>query len=698
MIELYAFLTLIGLGYILSKNTSVPQNDKMPIHRNELPSMNNLYDSSFYNEVQSQEIKAANTSFEESQKPQPTTINNTYREDEQYSKRQKIVKSPLSGLEIPVDDFVHNNMMPYFGGSIRQSIDPFANENVLERFTGQDILKPTKREQKPLFDSRKNKDLVCGSQVKIDEYYDRFVPPTIRNSERPFEQIQVGPGVNQGYSATPTGGFQQYEIRDIMMPKNVDELRVGTNPKTTYEGRIIEGQGITKPGKLGATNKNRPDTYYENSADRYFTTTGAFVKPTERPCTEAKDTNRQDTTKEHFGGANVNIAQKLDGLVKESAKQQLEDFGFRNLDGDDIGQGDKTDYGKQNIMVCENERDNTAERTYQGNLISLVKSITAPLEDIFKETRKEYMVENPRPYGSLQPQFPDKLTVKDPNDVTRTTIKETLIHDTIETGNLRGPVKLAVYDPDEIAKRTIRETTRPEETVINLSGAGKKTTARDPDDKAFTTMKETLIEGERYGNIEGLQGEKGGYTSADYHAPTTQKEFFSDNDYYGTATKTDNDGYKVANTVVPETQKQFISDKDYIGVADGGEKKKPKSYDDIYNAEMNELREGTLEGREPTKESAKISNGMDAVNMTTRKLDIDTCTERVTNNIDNIINQPITGKDINITTYKEEYCPEDRLDINMLSSLQSNPYAIKPLAGEDGGSLVATPFKVGNCG
>ena len=37
---------------------------------------------------------------------------------------------------------------------------------------------------------------------------DRFVSSTqIRNNELPFEQIQVGHGLNDGYTARPTGGF-----------------------------------------------------------------------------------------------------------------------------------------------------------------------------------------------------------------------------------------------------------------------------------------------------------------------------------------------------------------------------------------------------------------------------------------------------------------------------------------------------------
>ena len=51
----------------------------------------------------------------------------------------------------------------------------------------------------------------------------------------------------------------------------------------------------------------------------------------------------------------------------------------------------------------------------------------------------------------------EKPIVYDPNDVARTTIKETLIHNN-RKGNVKGPNKLTVYDPNDVAKTTIKET------------------------------------------------------------------------------------------------------------------------------------------------------------------------------------------------------------------------------------------------
>ena len=79
-----------------------------------------------------------------------------------------------------------------------------------------------------------------------------------------------------------------------------------------------------------------------------------------------------------------------------------------------------------------------------------------------------------------------KSSVKDPNDVAKTTIKETNIHDS-RTGNLGGPIKLTVYDPNDVAK---------------------------------TTIKETMIDNKHTGNVGGISNGNGYLTANDVEAPS----------------------------------------------------------------------------------------------------------------------------------------------------------------------------------
>lgn len=674
MIELYTFMSLLGIGYLLSKTSTHVTSSQNKVSVGENPSMYNIYDSDYTRKVKQMEQQQA-------QKVYSTHVKPTYREEKDFAERNKTIKSNLAGIEIPSDQFMHNNMVPFFGSRIKQNLSPSVNRPTLEKFTGQfnEDICFRKTELKPLFDPNERKQDIYGNKYQSDYLRDRINEPRIRNNERPFESVKVGPGLDQGYSSAPTGGFQQFEVRDYAMPKTVDELRVGGNPKLTYSGRILPAKGSTQRGQIGEVSKNRDVvTFFENKGERNFTTVGAYTKEKQRPEIDVKETARTCTTREYTGDAYRNTGRTTEPVVKATDRQQLKDYGFRNIDGEEYGKGAQYDYGKHSIRPIENERDTTTEQTYEGNLTSLVKSIIAPLEDIFRNTRKEYMIQNPRTYGQLQATFPEKITIKDPNDVARTTIKETLIHDSVETGNIRGPVKLTVYDPDDIARRTVRETTDPMSSSLNLFG-GKYTGKIYLDEKPLPTIKDTTIDKTRDGNIDTLEG-GGAYKSTKYDAKDTQKQYISDNDYYGTANKANEDGYKIAPAEAPDTQKQYLSDQDYIGAALAGENKKPVSIEDIMNARINELKESTLERREPTKESVKVATGADDIHVSFKKLELDECTTRQFNNIEHVISTPYVGDECTMTKHKDQLDNDDRLDINILSSLQDNPYAMKSLA------------------
>jgi len=108
------------------------------------------------------------------------------------------------------------------------------------------------------------------------------------------------------------------------------------------------------------------------------------------------------------------------------------------------------------FKVFNNERDVTSTRTYEGNLTTFVKSIVAPIQDVFRTTTKEYTTFNTkREDGDIQRQLPSKQTIYDPNDITKTTSKETNIHDT-RTGHMANKSKVTIYDPNDIAKTTTK--------------------------------------------------------------------------------------------------------------------------------------------------------------------------------------------------------------------------------------------------
>lgn len=417
--------------------------------------------------------------------------------------KQSFVVSNLSGQKMKSENFTHGNMEPFFGGSIKQNLNEQATSSKLENFTGQIKNFRKKDSVENMFQPQNNVNLVNGSKVHSNEMFERYIPSQFKTSELPIEQVNVGPGLDQGYSNKPCGGLNQANKREFMMPKNVDQLRVATNPKLQYKGRVISGKKELQRGITAKVNKNKPETYYNNCKDRYFT---SVVTPKNkiREKVRAKRTNRQ-CSKEYAGNASptVNERPTKRGLFRKSRNNCYVNSGLRNMgvEGSWNPNKDKENYGKNSINLPLNERDTTQIEAPKMNLTTTVKSIIAPIQDLFKTSRKENFIGNPRPNGNFGAQVPNKMTVYDPNDVAKTTIKETNIHNEREA-NMTGPKKLIVYDPNDVARTTIKETNIHNNREGSISGH-TKSQVYDPNDVARTTIKETNIHNSRSGNMNG---------------------------------------------------------------------------------------------------------------------------------------------------------------------------------------------------
>lgn len=603
MIELYVVVTLFAIGYMINQSERPSrQVDKRSLTKGELPSMNNIYDSRYTGMVNAGTQRLSHKMTEAAKNPSVSgVISRNYKTNEEDTKPLKKIRL-MTGEAVDQTEFSHNNMVPYFGGNIRQNTDDRANSSKLESFTGVvNDFKP-KCEVPSFFDKAKDVTNPFGMQNMNDFYMDRIVAPKNMNNVTPVPKVYVGPGINKGYTAEPTGGFQQNDYRDCILPRTVDDLRVQTNPKVSYEARTLDGMKAKLPGKTGKVVKNRVTTFYEQTPDMFLVTTGANMKKSMEEHFVDRTTHRQSTSKEYTGGAHYqnSKARVADTYVQPSSRHGLKPFGIMNPTLADYGTGEKDDFGKSKIVVFNNERDITTTRVYQGNVTSMIKAIVAPIQDMLKISRKEGAVDNPRHFGNVAPQFPDKptindpndvarttikettihesaltnlkghekhtvhdpndtarttikettihestmlnlkgnekLTVYDPNDIARTTIKETTIHDDMGAGTVTGPRQLYVYDPDEIAKKTLRETLERMDYELNLRGGALKGTVYDPEDKARTTMKELTELLGRDGNV-GVRERTGAYISDGVEAKNTQKQFLSDMDYYGIAAR-----------------------------------------------------------------------------------------------------------------------------------------------------------------
>jgi len=735
MIEFYVLCSLGAIGYLINKSTEkvkptfqAPAFNKNPIiELGDKPSEVNRYESRRFEEVKKIEEKAAAKMCRASQDP---------------VKNRVIPKiKSLTGEYVDPSEFQHNNMTPYFGRAVKQNMTDTANKNVMENYTGVGDLQKSKCETPSFFDMSKNLGNVFGFQNQNEIMMSRMVPSQLRQNETPIEKVYVGPGVGKGFSSQPTGGFQQFEIQEAIRPKTVDELRSANNPKQTYDGRIVDGLKTNLPtdkNNIGQFNKNRPDRIFEQTEDKWLKTTGAYLKPTEIPDFDVKNTNRLESMA--YIGSAVRASGKEGPLESEECtppfKEQFDGFDVLNPVMIESAPGLKDNYGKDTILVYNNERQITGVRVQTGNLTSLIKSIVAPIVDAVKITKKDATVDNPRHFGNANPQIPTKAPVKDPNDVARTTLKESLIHDSVpgaikgptkatvhdpndvarttlkETtlhdavpGALKGTLKQTVYDPNDVARTTIKETTihdnvpgpikgaiqvavyDPEEVArvtgrntldniapANISGV-RKTTIYDPNDVARTTLKETLVDNERDGNLQTLEGRRGGYESTEYDAKNTQKQYTSLNEHFGNVGRDAGEGYLTNPKYAKNTQKQYTSDNDYYGSA-GSKDKKAMSTEKFANARIRPNQESLLPQREPTTTGAKIYTTADDIHVSIKK-DVEP-TKVDSLNYDRVYQVPAAAEDIvNVTRGPKEIEHMDkRLDPQILNSLSDNPFAI----------------------
>ena len=271
-------------------------------------------------------------------------------------------------------------------------------------------------------------------------------------NELPFEQVKVGPGMDSDDLSAPSGGFHQ-DVRDYVVPKSIDDLRPKSNPQISYTGRVVPGKSISdKSESRPNITKNRPDTFYLNNPDRYFTTSTSVQKEAQRPVQVVKDTNRKDS-KYYSGSAGPALVKNsTKGLsTKKSTKNNFKTDGPRNAhkSGAKIEENTKDSYN-----LPANQRDITGKRSHTSNITTIVKSLIAPITDVMKPTKKENVEGNARQTGNIEEYL---VLIKMLLGILMMLQKQPLkkpIFMILELEILLANEKGAAWDPDDIARTT----------------------------------------------------------------------------------------------------------------------------------------------------------------------------------------------------------------------------------------------------
>lgn len=397
--------------------------------------------------------------------PQVAFVSSGVEASSAWVKGDRVV-SALSGQEIQSSDFTHNNMQPFFGGSVKQNMRDTTNTSKLDMFTGAGSTDIQKQEIAPMFNTAVPFGQPFGNEPNADFIRSRVVEPGRRNNEKPFEPTRVGSALGEKGGITGKGGFQQLEVNEIMkraMPTS-DKLRTADNPKLSYNNQVIPGvHFVTAPAlDSGEVRKYRPDTFFLNEGgERNGVATGEVTKGASRPTQIVKYTTRTDTSEEFIGAPASQDAFKsyVAGDYKTPTSQQYAGAGYRNSDGSTYGLGPRDDFGAASYEVRPNERMATQDRTMGLNLSPAdTGAVPVHYNDDARPTRRGDMVGNIRQSGTATGYAAGapSITSWDPSDVARTTVKETTVDWDYRgiSGPGAGPERLKVYDPNDIAKPT----------------------------------------------------------------------------------------------------------------------------------------------------------------------------------------------------------------------------------------------------
>ena len=345
----------------------------------------------------------------------------------------------LNGNYLNSDQFKHNNMVPFNGGKVKgRTYDMNITESVLDNMIGSGSQVIKKIEQAPLFKPEDNMQWAYGAPNNSDFYQSRVNPAMKNNNVKPFDSIMVGPGLDQGYGINGSNGYNSgMEARDKWLPKTVDELRVDTNPKLEYELINHEGpaisfiKNVSGTEVLGRVEKQRPDTFFINTQDRWLTTTGAEKGETLRPIQELGVLRRNDIATEYMGPAGaIDVkATTAPENYEPSKRHEVLSGGVNHSRA--IGKGSHEDGDRylNSHTNYENHRSTVKQpETLRSGFSGAIGAVIAPLMDILKPTRKDETINNVRIYGEAGTSAMAKGYVYNSKDTTPTTVKETTLY------------------------------------------------------------------------------------------------------------------------------------------------------------------------------------------------------------------------------------------------------------------------------
>ena len=337
----------------------------------------------------------------------------------------------MSGNEIDLKEFKHNNMVPFFRGKVTGASSDRHSESILDNRIGSGSQMNKRVEQAPLFSPSENMQNVFGTQNNTDFIQSRQMPSTKISNVLPWEQEKVAPGLGLGFTSEGSNGFNSGMMqRDSWKPPTVDDLRSKTNPRETFTLDGHQGPAESKvvnSGIIGNVEKNKQNTMFEMGSDRWFTSTNGLGQ-THRSQITLPESNRMTTTNEYFGPTSDGGECKQNyyrGKYEPCARSEIEGNIFSAANATTQGNPGDMQMRSQSFKLLNNNRNDNCQpdNIAVGGMNGTFRAILAPIIDVLKPTRKENVIGNANQTGNVTAIVPN-LPISNPEDRPKTTIKE----------------------------------------------------------------------------------------------------------------------------------------------------------------------------------------------------------------------------------------------------------------------------------
>ena len=480
----------------------------------------------------------------------------------------------------PKDEFTHSNMVPHFAK--KQMINNYNEQTLAHKvdiFSGSSKNYVPKKELllENFAPVQKNVNLVNGSENKLDFMESYYLPSKEKRNILPFEQQQVGPGLNlTPDQTTRADGGSHEEYRPL--PKGVDELRSADKPKISYEGVVIPGQKGSKGQIIGKVFKRRPEKTKEIDPSTFQRTGGVFNKPASRDKIILKNTTRKSSRPVIGPAKSVTDkgSKKNSSIIRESTKKEAVSSGPSNVEH----VIKKYSQNKCSYKLPDTQRETTSNNRQPNPYNLSLGTVIFDPHDLPRQTIKQTTLYNEQ--GGA-PQAPEKSNkTYDPKDVPRITRKETTLFNE-QSGIAQGiNNKVGAFNPDDVTRPTLRQDTQFNNQAGYAQGINNKVGVYNPDDVTRPTLRQDTQFNDQAGYAQGITNRGESHNPDDILRPTMRQDTqFNDQAGYAQGVINKGESYNPDNILRPTMRQDTQYNSEISNVKGMENKNQSHNPDDI---------------------------------------------------------------------------------------------------------------------